>query len=372
MRLDPEQGAYAGVPCWTGRAAWLAHVAVTFHTHYPTVRRRGDELSATRFLAVCVAMSTPGRVDPGTGRDARQAVATIATAAGVSESVVQRTRRYLLVLGLGTEVLRGRQRTRDERMASWRVGDKGRGWASVWALHPRRPRTGDVPVDNSPQVRGLIQQTGTPSVYGPVGTSPSVRDRVSSRRTPRCAGNEVGAARRAPDKAGRKPGRAVPDGPGLGLAKAWRAHPQCPAWGRRFSAETWSRALAAYAAHGWTDRDLVQAVRDVAAMGLRIYDDPRRPIPYLLTLLRRTNIEERPTILRDAQAAEDLAAARQRVAQAPQRRAQDRLDREVAIAALSGPARAEVRAIAAAAAQRSQRNREREAERRRRWHEDGR
>jgi len=149
VRLDPEQGAYAGIPCWNGRAAWLANATTVFRAHYLTVRRGGDELSLKAFLAVCAVMSAPGRVDPTTGRDARQAVATIAASAGVSESVVQRTRRYLTVLGLGTEVLRGRQRTRGERMASWRVGDKARGWASVWALHPRRVESTDVVYDEA-------------------------------------------------------------------------------------------------------------------------------------------------------------------------------------------------------------------------------
>jgi len=355
VRLDPEQGAYAGIPCWNGRTAWLAHAGTVFRTHYPTVRREGDELSLKAFMAVCAAMSTPGRIDPATGRDARQAVATIATIAGVSESVVQRTRRYLRALGLATEVLRGRQRTRDERMASWRVGDRGRGWASVWALHPRRPQPDDPPVDNYPQVTVLIQQTGTPSGNGPVGTSPSVENLVSSRQRSRATGNEDGAPRRATTRKGRKPGRAAPDDPGLALAKRWRGQSDCPGWARRFSAETWSRPLAAYAARGWTERDLTQALNDVAAMGIRIYDDPHRPIPYLLMLLRRSNIEERPTIRLDAQAAEELAEARQRAAQAPQRRAQHHQDRETAIAALSGPGRAQVLAIAAGAAQRAHR-----------------
>ena len=369
VRLDPEQGAYAGIPCWNGRTAWLAHAGTVFRTHCPTVRREGDELSLKAFLAVCAAMSTPGRIDPATGRDARQAVATIAMRAGFSESVVQRTRRYLSALGLGTEVLRGRQRTRDERMASWRVGDTARGWASVWALHPRRPQPGDPLVDNRPQVTVLIQQTGTPSGNGPVGTSPSVRNLVSTRQQSRAAGNEDGAPRRASTKQGWKPGRAAPDGPGLALVKRWRAQPNCPGWAKRFSAETWSRSLAEYAAHGWTERDLTQALRDVAAMGIRIYDDPHRPIPYLLMLLRRSNIKERPTIRIDAQAAEELAEARQRAAQAPQRRVQHHQDRQAAIAALGGLARTEVLVIAAAAAQRAHRNRERESERRRAWHQ---
>ncbi|MDQ2849465.1 MAG: helix-turn-helix domain-containing protein, partial [Actinomycetota bacterium] len=152
--------------------------------------------------------------------------------------------------------------------------------------------------------------------------------------------------------------------PGLALAKRWRAQRDCPGWARRFSAETWSRPLAVYAAHGWTERDLTQALNDLTNMGIRIYDDPHRPIPYLLMLLRRSNIEERPTIRIDVQAAEDLAEARQRAAQAPQRRAQHQQDRNAAIAALNGRARAEVLAITAAAAQRAQRNRERDNERR--------
>jgi len=107
----------------------------------------------------------------------------------------------------------------------------------------------------------------------------------------------------------------------------------------------------------------------VAAMGIRIYDDPRRPIPYLLMLLGRSSIDERPTMTRDAHAAEELAVARQRATQAPHRRAQHHKDRQAAIAALNGPARAEVLAITAAAAQRAQRNREREKERSSCWRE---
>ncbi len=142
----------------------------------------------------------------------------------------QRTRRYLRPLGLATEVLRGRQRTRDERMASWRVGDRGRGWASVWALHPRRPQPGDPSVDNHPQVTVLIQQTETPSGNGPVGTSPSVRNSLSTRQRSRSADTEDGAPRSASTKTVKKPGRAAPDGPGLALAKRWRAQSNCPAW----------------------------------------------------------------------------------------------------------------------------------------------
>jgi len=104
-------------------------------------------------------------------------------------------------------------------------------------------------------------------------------------------------------------------------------------------------------------------------MGIRIYDDPRRPIPYLLMLLRRGNIDERPTIARDAHAAEELAVARERAAEAPQRRDRHHQARDAAIAALGGTGRAQVLAIAAGAAQRAHRNREREVARRQQWQE---
>jgi len=61
VRLDPEQGVYAGIPCWNGRAAWLANATTVFRTHYLTVRREGDELSLKAFLAVCAAMVSGAR-----------------------------------------------------------------------------------------------------------------------------------------------------------------------------------------------------------------------------------------------------------------------------------------------------------------------
>jgi len=156
VHLDPAEDAYAGVPAWNGRAGWLVHAAVVFTAHYPYIRRKGDELSLRRFLAVCQVISAPGVAEPTTGRGARLAVGTIANRAGVSATVVERTRRYLTALGLGTEVFRGRHKSFDERIQAWLVGDTSRGWASVWALHPRRPQPGDTPVDNPTRAKGVI------------------------------------------------------------------------------------------------------------------------------------------------------------------------------------------------------------------------
>ncbi len=76
--------------------------------------------------------------DHRTGRNCRPTNARLAAITGLSVRTVQRASTALRLLGVATEVMRGRQRTRAERFASWRVGDRGRGWASVWALHDSR------------------------------------------------------------------------------------------------------------------------------------------------------------------------------------------------------------------------------------------
>ena len=48
---------------------------------------------------------------------------------------MQRADTALRILGVATEVLRGQQPTRAERLTSRRVSGRGRDWASVWAKH---------------------------------------------------------------------------------------------------------------------------------------------------------------------------------------------------------------------------------------------
>ena len=82
-----------------------------------------------------VAQARAAYADHATGRGSRPTNERLAADTGYSVRTVQRADTALRLLGVATEVLRGRQRTRAERLASWRVGDRGRGWASVWALH---------------------------------------------------------------------------------------------------------------------------------------------------------------------------------------------------------------------------------------------
>ncbi len=66
---------------------------------------------------------------------------------------------------------------------------------------------------------------------------------------------------------------------------------------------------------------------------------------YLLALLHRGDIGERPTLWRDAHAAAETAAAAQRIAATPAQLAAAATAREVGRAALDGAGRAQVRAI---------------------------
>ena len=118
-----------------GRAAVPAAYAQRYDTHVRPVMPN-NAVSLRSLVAVAEARAS--FADHRTGRNCRPTNSRLAAMTGLSVRTVQRASTALRLLGVATEVMRGRQRTRDERFASWRVGDKGRGWASVWALHDCR------------------------------------------------------------------------------------------------------------------------------------------------------------------------------------------------------------------------------------------
>ncbi|MGV7852154.1 helix-turn-helix domain-containing protein, partial [Mycobacterium kansasii] len=157
--LELGEAPYAGVPCWTGRldrwATWT--VPLAYDCRYETEVRPvmpGNPISRTALLAVAEARAR--YADHATGRNSRPTNERLAADTGYSVRTVQRADTALRLLGVATEVLRGRQRTRIERLASWRVGDRGRGWASVWALH------------DHPQLNRLIRRLSPHPRSGPV------------------------------------------------------------------------------------------------------------------------------------------------------------------------------------------------------------
>ena len=136
--------AWAAIPCWSGRARGWAQstVPLAYALYYDThVRPAMPNNPVSVKSLVAVAEARASFADHRTGRDCRPTNARLAEITGLSVRTVQRASTALRLLGVATEVMRGRQRTRAERFASWRVGDKGRGWASVWALHDCRIRS---------------------------------------------------------------------------------------------------------------------------------------------------------------------------------------------------------------------------------------
>ena len=280
LALEPR--AYLGVHCWNSRAQRWAHwtVPLAYDLHYTNVRARMCNGGVSRAALVAVAAARARYADHATGRNSRPTNDRLAADTGLSVRTVQRADEALRLLGLATEVLRGRQRTRAERFASWRVGDRARGWASVWALH------------DNPQLSRVIHSVSSHPRSGPVRDKTFRQEVITTRTARSTSGRQRGATR-----------RKAPDKPGLALAKAWRAHDGAPPWARRHSAAAWASVLAAPARHRWTARDLNQLVTDWLGVGHWIADRPHKPIGLLGAILAwhgRDNLVDRPTALDDA------------------------------------------------------------------------
>lgn len=326
VHLEIEPEAHAGVACWSGGPTRWAQVTVAcaYDDRYPQIR---DQMTApvSKRAVVAIAAEMARFADRSTGRNCRPSVATLATRTGFSERTVQRTRECLRLLGVATEVVRGRQRTYVERMASWRMGDRSRGWASVWALH------------DNPQVNRVIHILTPHLERSPLKTAISpLRRLVTTHAGAGGARQGVAPRRRSIDKNGQR------------LARTWREHPKAPPWSRKYGTGAWAAVLAAPARAGWTAEDLNAAVSDWLIGGHRISDAPPRPIGLIGAILAaytaHNELSVRPMAYAEAAAAEEAA---QRAEQALQREAERQAHargREIGRAALDGPGRAAVRA----------------------------
>ena len=224
--LDVDD-AWAAIPCWSGRAGrWVqSTVPEAYMSRYDTdVRPAMPNNPVSLKSLVAVAKARASFAEHHTGRHCRPTNARLAEMTGLSVRTVQRASTALRLLGVATEVMRGRQRTRAERFASWRAGDKGRGWASVWALHDCR----HYRLSPHPEGSQLALQTSVKSV---LTTGP--------RR--QIAGSDAASRRPSPEP------RA------LTLANTWVLSEQSPPWARRYRTGTpWARVLAGAARHGWS------------------------------------------------------------------------------------------------------------------------
>jgi hypothetical protein len=312
--LDVDD-AWAGVPCWSGRADRWAHATVpeAYARRYDAeVRPAMPNNPVSLQAVVAVAKARASFAEHRTGRHCRPTNERLAQITGLSVRTVQRASTALRLLGVATEVMRGRQRTRDERFASWRVGDKGRGWASVWALHDCRY----YPLSPHPEGSQLALQTPSKSV-------------LTTRHQRQAAGRS--AATRRPN----------PENHALTLANSWVLSQQSPPWARRYRTGTpWARVLAGPARHGWTSRDVNTLIRDWVATGHWLPDNPHKPIGLLGAMLAaHGDLANRPAAYDVAREQEELAAERARIAAQLAARDTNRQAREAGRAALSGPGR---------------------------------
>ena len=337
--LELGELAYAGVPCWSGRAERWAYftVPVAYAARYDTHVRPampGNPVSLRTLVRVAAARAA--YAEHATGRGSRPSNERLAADTGLSVRTVQRASTALRLLGVATEVLRGRQRTRTERLASWRVGDRGRGWASVWALH------------DHPFLHHLIHKLSVLSPHpegSPVGEKSSGRNMVTTRTRRRAGAGNRGAPRRCDLDAGA-----------VGLARAWRADPHSPPWARRYTVTAWARVLAGPAQHRWVSRDVNQLIRDWIGMGHWLPDSPHKPIGLLSAILAwhgADHLADRPAAADMAREAAELAAHRTRRAAQRTDRDEDIRARAVGRAALGGPGHTAARAAATAAAHRA-------------------
>lgn len=327
MILELPDDVHHGVACWSTRERWLTiTVPTAYDLRYKTIRPQMRSGGISRDALLAVAAARAAHADHHTGRDCRPSNARLVALTGLSLRQVQRADEALRLLGVATEVVRGRQRTHAERMASWRVGDRARGWASVWVLH-------DTPIDLP--ANGFV----TPHLARVPKGNTSRKRVVTTSRPPSGSGQR---ARR----------RARPDEAGTALARAWRAHDSAPPWCRRYSAEAWSHLLAGPARHGWTPRDLNQLITDWLRTGHSIADSPGKPIALLGGILRTANPEERPAALDDARLREELTQRRTERERLRAQRREHHLARHAGRNALNGPGRDQCRRELAAAAER--------------------
>lgn len=319
--LDLGEDAHRGIACWSGRAQRWAHwtVPIAYDLHYHDIRPQMCNGGISRTALVVIAAARARYADHRTGRNSRPTNQRLAHDTGYTVRTVQRADEALRLLGVATEVLRGRRRTRAERLASWRVGVRARGWASVWALHDNRQLSATIHTV-SPHPRSGLFQSSTRTFL-----------ELTTRHRQPTGRRQRGAKRRSsPDEAGRA------------LARAWRAHPSAPPWCRRHTPNAWARLLAAPARHGWTPRDLNQLVTDWLGVGHWIPDHPHKPIGLLGAILAwhgPEHLDQRPAAYDDARhsQAQHSTCALGEASTATYAHARD-----VGRKALSGPGRAQV------------------------------
>lgn len=343
-RLELEDDAYAGIPCWRGEQDWVeTEVRRAYQDEYAHIRHNlldKNGVGGVSLRAVlAVAREMARTADWDTGRDSRLTVETLCTRTGLGERTVQTARLALKLLGVGTEVLRGRQRTKNERLVSHKAGDRGRGWASVWALHPRKPvdktrvRVGNT-WEMAPHPRRGVFSAPSLSFGHNSPTQESVHKRPASRGT-RVKG---GASRR-----GSSPEALL-------LAARWLRDRRTPAWAAPHPVHRWAPALKVAAEHGFTADDLNDLIDDWSRRNGKAAQ-PNTPLAWMKALIAKSDLDFPPHVLKQAAQDQALRDAADRKERAQAARVEAARKRQEAVQALGGTGHRAALAVARTATQ---------------------
>lgn len=311
VALPSDDGdAWAGIPCWTGQIGWLAQVYWAYRRHYERLRpffcsRTGTGgVSLTAVLRVAAIRAK--YADTRTGRNSFPSVVRIMREADLGKRTVQRATKFLRMTDCATEVLRGRLRTLDERLNCHQIGDKARGWTSVYALHP--PRDVRVIHNAHADFEGTKIQM-TPHLSGDLLSSLPPFMQNSLTKT-----NSVGRLKRtAPRRtAHTKRKRAEPPSPKAALLAAqWLRDDETPRWAHRHSRTTWAYVCESLAAQGWCARDINQMLTDHVSAGGWIATNPGKPIALVRWIISRIDdLANRPAAADMAREAGEAARAK--------------------------------------------------------------
>ncbi|MFD3431295.1 hypothetical protein [Nocardia fluminea] len=290
LQLELKDDAYAAVPaCWWSRARWVAHNLALYDLYYAELRAAGRIESVSRKTFLAYLHGEAAGADYDTGRNTRVTIRALQNRTHRSESTMHRCRRIVGVFATRTVVFRGRQRTLEERLDSWRRGDRARGWAAVSALH----ESPLFPVDNAHVESILDQGFGTPPPRsgGLRGISPTsvvtLKQDVIERRAPR--GTDT--------KRVRRKARAY-DPRALLVASRCRTDQRFPLWVRQLGTQGIAAVLTRRVVDGgWTVDDVLAGLDQVHLSGRKVLDRPREPYAYLAWLLKPIPVDEPPMLL---------------------------------------------------------------------------
>ncbi|MBF6411448.1 transposase domain-containing protein [Nocardia farcinica] len=250
-----------------------------YDLHYTQLRRAGRVESVSRATFRAYLLAESAGADYRTGRNARMTVASLQHATRRSESTMHRCRRLVAAFGTRTVVFGGRHRTLEERLDSWRRGDRARGWAAVAALHESATLP---PVDNEHLKTLREQEFGTPPERSEGSVFLSQRKSASSIEN-----TTMGRAPRGQDRSKRP--RSVPayDQRAVKLASSVLRDSRFPLWVHQIARGRLTAAVTRKAVAGWDVDDVFAAFEEHRIAGKRLLASPTSPAGYLTWLLRQ-------------------------------------------------------------------------------------